>query len=81
MMSTKRFCCVCDADTEDDEDDDNGACKQCGVERAVVGFINYYRHCGTKWSDQWSCMCNDECPRCGGEIEPYDSDELREEAP
>lgn len=37
------------------------------------GFINYYRHCDTEWQDRWSCQCNDRCPVCGGEIEPYHS--------
>lgn len=37
--------------------------------------LNFYKHedCGTKWADLWSCGCNDECPKCGGEIEPYAS--------
>lgn len=26
--------------------------------------------------DAWSCMCNDECPVCGAEIEPYESEEI-----
>ena len=36
-------------------------------------FIKYYRHerCGTAWYDEWSCACDDECPTCGAEIEPY----------
>jgi hypothetical protein len=44
-------------------------------------FINHYRHedCevqpGVEWEDQHSCMCNDRCPACGKEIEPYCSDE------
>jgi hypothetical protein len=35
--------------------------------------LNFYKHkeCGTHWADLWSCGCNDECPKCGGEIEPY----------
>lgn len=35
--------------------------------------LNLYKHeeCGTQWADLWSCGCNDECPKCGGEIEPY----------
>ncbi len=40
-----------------------------------TGFTNYYRHCGVEWQDTWSCACNDECPKCGGEIEPYEWDE------
>ena len=44
-------------------------------------YVNYYR-CpddGTHWADSWSCMCNDRCPRCGHEIEPYKSVGLIEE--
>ena len=25
------------------------------------------------WDDDWSCMCNDECPECGKEIQPTKS--------
>ncbi len=40
-------------------------------------FRNYYRcTCGTEWSDEWSCMCNDRCPNCNLEIEPHESEEL-----
>jgi hypothetical protein len=36
-------------------------------------ILNFYKHegCGTHWADLWSCGCNDECPKCGAEIEPY----------
>jgi transcription initiation factor IIE alpha subunit len=43
----------------------------------VVSYVNYY-HCpkdGVRWAD-WSCMCNDKCPICNAEIEPYRSDEI-----
>ena len=42
----------------------------------MTWFRNYYIHddCevqpGIEWHDQWSAMCNDECPACGAEIEP-----------
>ena len=44
-------------------------------------FHNYYKHqrCpknGRKkveWDDWWSCACNDKCPECDAEIEPYKS--------
>ena len=44
----------------------------------MAWFLKYYRHdkCGTRWKDQWSCACNDKCPTCGAEIEPYDWDDL-----
>jgi hypothetical protein len=32
--------------------------------------------CGTKWTDEWSCTCNDRCPKCRAEIEPYDDVDL-----
>lgn len=41
-------------------------------------YRNHYRHCETEWSDEWSCTCNDKCPVCGAEIEPYRSEELDE---
>jgi hypothetical protein len=34
---------------------------------------NYYRcpHDNAEWIDDWSCACNDRCPTCRAEIEPY----------
>lgn len=26
--------------------------------------------CGTEWTDEWSCTCNDRCPGCNVETEP-----------
>lgn len=36
---------------------------------------NHYRcsECGEKWIDRWDCACNDRCPVCDSEIEPYES--------
>ena len=39
-------------------------------------FQNRYRHCDQIWIDVWSCMCNDRCPICNKEIEPFYSEEL-----
>jgi len=41
-------------------------------------FRNYYRcpYDGAAWIDEWSCMCNDRCPMCRAEIEPYDSEDV-----
>lgn len=41
-------------------------------------FRNHYRcpYGGFEWTDRWSCMCNDRCPLCNREIEPYTSEEL-----
>lgn len=45
-------------------------------------YRNHYKcpSCGIEWIDVWDCMCNDECEECHDEIEPYDSEELEEEA-
>jgi hypothetical protein len=46
--------------------------------KEVNRFRNHYR-CpddGTEWSDDWSCRCNDKCPKCGKEIEPYESEDI-----
>ena len=41
-------------------------------------FCNHYTcaRCGTSWSDEWSCCCDDECPECGTDMSPTDSDDL-----
>jgi hypothetical protein len=41
-------------------------------------FRNYYRcpNDGAAWIAEWSCMCNDRCPICRAEIEPYDSEDI-----
>jgi hypothetical protein len=40
-------------------------------------FLNHYRcsDCGETWSDAWSCTCNDRCPNCDTETEPYESED------
>jgi hypothetical protein len=40
----------------------------------MAWFRNSYRHddCDVGWTDEWSCACNDRCPVCDAEIEPYD---------
>lgn len=41
-------------------------------------FKNIYEcdNCGTTWEDIWSCGCDDECPSCGLDISPTDSEEI-----
>jgi len=40
-------------------------------------YRNRYRcPCGEEWEDEWECMCNDRCPRCNLEIEPFESHEI-----
>lgn len=50
-------------------------------------YLNRFRHenCpvqpGIEWDDTWSCACNDHCPACDAEIEPYEFEEVVCEAP
>lgn len=50
-----------------DDDDDNPS-----------GFINHYvcPDCKTGWTDEWSCMVDDDCPECGARhISPFKSED------
>ena len=45
----------------------------------MAWYRNYYKcaRCDHKWEDQWSCMCDDDCPDCGARhMSPYDADDL-----
>jgi len=39
-------------------------------------YSNHYycSACQQEWHDEWDCECNDRCPICNKEIEPYESD-------
>jgi tRNA G26 N,N-dimethylase Trm1 len=41
-------------------------------------FKNYYycERCGEEWDDMWDTSCDDQCPECNAEINPYKSEEL-----
>lgn len=45
---------------------------------SVEWFKNRYKcsECGTAWTDEWSCMCDDRCPKCNVETEPTSSIDL-----
>lgn len=45
----------------------------------MAWFRNIYRcgDCNTRWEDEWSCPCDDECPTCGSsDWSPYESEDL-----
>ncbi|MGJ5039662.1 MULTISPECIES: hypothetical protein [unclassified Bradyrhizobium] len=47
----------------------------------MAWFLNFYRceRCAQAWSDEWSCMCDDECPHCGArDMSPSRSEDLTE---
>lgn len=45
------------------------------AETGTVRYLNQYRcpYCQTEWEEVWDCGCNDRCPDCNKEIEPYES--------
>ncbi len=45
-------------------------------EEVEIRFRNFYVHCDQEWQDEWDSMCNDRCPVCNAEIEPYKSEEI-----
>jgi len=44
-------------------------------------YRKFYRcsECSHEWEDTWDCLCNDRCPECNTEIEPFDWEEVEEE--
>ena len=45
----------------------------------MAWFRNYYHcgRCGSDWSDEWSCCCDDDCPDCGARHwSPVNCDDL-----
>ena len=47
--------------------------------KEMAWFRNYYRceQCRSEWEDEWSSMCEDDCPTCGSRhMTPYDGDDL-----
>jgi len=47
----------------------------------MAWFYNHYicERCDSIWADEWSCMCDDDCPRCGARhMSPYKSEDLTE---
>jgi len=49
------------------------------MEKEIKGFIIYYKcpYCETEWTDEWDFVCNDKCPKCNKEIEPYKHEEVK----
>ena len=44
----------------------------------MAWFLNYYlcERCDSPWTDEWSCMCDVDCPRCGARhMTPFKSDD------
>jgi hypothetical protein len=55
--------------------DDDGLDEAISDTNILSWFRNFYRHCGKEWTDEHSHQCNDRCPKCGAEIEPYKSED------
>ena len=47
-----------------------------GIPEPVYPAVGMFRldyncpKCGTSWSDEWSCLVDDECPKCGETCSP-----------
>ena len=44
-------------------------------------YRNFYRcdRCGHEWTDEWSAMCDDDCPECGARhMSPFKSEDMDE---
>ncbi len=56
------------------------ACDVLGIPENVVfteiNYLNFYicKDCNEHWNDVADSMCNDRCPVCNKEIEPYNSE-------
>jgi len=47
----------------------------------MAWFLNHYKcdRCRRRWVDEWSCMCDDQCPTCGfRDMTPHNSEDLTE---
>ncbi len=47
----------------------------------MAWFLNFYDcdRCNREWTDEWSCMCDDDCPHCGARhMCPTKSEDLTE---
>ena len=47
----------------------------------MAWFLNFYKcdECGGRWTDDWSCQCDDTCPSCGArDMTPTRSEDLTE---
>lgn len=47
----------------------------------MAWFLNHYScgRCHRRWSSDWSCMCDDDCPHCGSRhYSPVKSEDLSE---
>lgn len=53
-----------------------GKCDSCQQSAEPEMFTNHYLcNCGAVWQGTWSAMCNDKCPKCNKETQPFISDD------
>jgi hypothetical protein len=69
-------------ESEGDFQELHATARYAGLESALREqldvFESTYQHCGTEWTEEWSCDCNGECPVCGkGDIESVSARQLR----
>jgi hypothetical protein len=74
--------------SEMDNDEINELCESLNVDFEIKEgeedqgrYTNHYLcpNDNTRWDDDWSSTCNDRCPDCDAEIEPYASTDNRDQ--
>jgi hypothetical protein len=53
--------------------------RRCNGEQPLAWYRNHYQcaRCSRTWADEWSCMCDDDCPHCGARhMSPFESEYL-----
>ena len=50
-----------------------------GLPQILRFLLSPMHYCGSDWSGEWSCPCDDDCPHCGARhMSPHESDDLTE---
>lgn len=76
----------CCADTVElfwnEEAEIKAVARALGIQTEDPAFLNQYRceRCGEEWENEDAVKCNDRCPRCRAETEPFASEELKDTA-
>jgi len=46
------------------------------IDDVEMKIKSFYKHCGEEWESVWDSACDDECPKCGKPISPYDYEDI-----
>lgn len=73
-------CPWCDGPILDPNANQSSVCPHDGCGHNLIKYLNKYHcdDCNTSWEDQWSSQCDDECPKCGVDTSPHESEEIEQ---